>query len=357
MKRIVMNMNQFGPNYSIDLFYIHRKFRSDVLIKKEHIPLEGGTDFLTSEDTTIVNQLKEAMKAQGYHRAPIVLNLNLSSLFIEEMRLPALSAKELRNAVKFELNKLYPNYRERFIVAQRVYATVRKTRVVRILMMDKEHYRALIAFVKRLRQPLTRIVIASSSLYNAVIKYKLADPNKPFFFVNVTPENTMVVVHRRHLVGHAALPHGLGSDQVGSKKAYKLLEEQDLSWVKAMSRDLNRILYEPQNLSVKTIYLNIETRKNETIIPLLKEYLGREIIPVKDTIEVEQEENVKNGSNNPHPPKKSLVEVPNPVIAYLGEMGALIRPKKAGFNLPKFVRKPRVKRQKTRKVVVQDEDN
>lgn len=311
MKKIIMTINQFDQTLFFDLLFIKQGLTKLVVEKQEHYYyLDLDYNYFKNDLSKVINDLKKIFEVNNYHKAPLIINLNLVNMFIEEIELPKLSFQEERKAIQIELNKYYNDYQTRYLNLTKSYILNRQFKKIRVLLFDKEQYFFLLQFIKQLKHRVMSIRVASDVLAQAVIKYRLVDLHQPFVFINVTLENTMILVYHKRLISHHLYHQGFKINSEEDKEAF--INRQSV-FMNELATEVKKVIYRQNNIAIDNIYLHIETLNDDKMRTLLIDNLNRE---------------VKNVLNNPS-------------VLRLLSIGALLIPSPLCFKLP-F----KVKRQK-----------
>ncbi len=280
MKKIVLNINQYNHQVSFDMlfvltqFFTEGKLINNKIINVEHIAFDDEFVFFETDASHPVDLLGKTITQNGFDKAPIIIALNSNALFTENVEIPKLSVKEEKKAIQIELERLYEDYQDRYVYVQKGSFVNKQLRQVKTYFYNKNHYAEILHLIKRLKHPLSRVVLTPHMLAQAIQTNRLCDLTQPFIFVNVSELFTDILVMNKGLQTYHLVNQGIMSQKDMEAMEYYKYES---NVIKTLASEIKRVMYNSQNAEIKNIYLNVENEGNGNGVDLLSSYLMLEV--------------------------------------------------------------------------------
>ncbi|HHU79871.1 MAG TPA: hypothetical protein GXZ35_00850 [Acholeplasmataceae bacterium] len=275
MKKIILNMNQSDLHVSFDIVFVNSTLLKSTVVKTEHIALEKGVFFFEKDMSYVISLLERVINENGYQKAPITLSLNSNNLFIETIEIPRLTAQEEKKALQIEMERLYNDYQDRFIFVQKSSLVNKQVKRIKIALYDRVRYKEILNFIKKLKHPLTKVVLTPYSLGQSLSSNRLCDFTKPFVFVNISTLSTVIIVYRKNVESYHISNVGIDKQEDLDSNDYYLLKRDA---IKLIANDVKQVLYNTKNFDARNIYLNVENDDDENSCDLLSDYLGYKVM-------------------------------------------------------------------------------
>lgn len=305
MKKLIISVNHYDNGVSFDLVFVNSSATKTEVIERVHYPVDPAINFFKDDLTEVSEAVKNIIIEKAYTKAPVYLLLNVRGLFIEELTLPRLSSSQAKRSIRAELSRMYPNYKDRFVFDIKIFTLVRKSKKIRVGLYNKQHYKTILSWIKSMKLKLKSVSTAPCALHKGIRKLKLVQAKQPFFFINISEHNTMVLVHKKQLAGFHVFEAGMQPNFTDEHDLINIKNQSNP--LKSVAVELRRVLYDQTALSIKDCYVNVEHNANDAASDVLEAYLGKTMTPV----------------DNEHPLKDTLSVI-----------GALYPNKKDDFNFP-----------------------
>ncbi len=244
--------------------------------------IENNNNSLGKQLDSLGKTIRQDLISRDYFKYPVIVNLNLDEMFIENLEIPRLSKKEMTRAIHLELAKLYGDFERRFAFSILNFPLNKQICNVKIALYDLESYRSLLTFFKETRLKIERITLAPYNLKNLILSKKMVDKSdSPNLIININKQYTTIIVQKnKFVITYDIINSGFSGFNNNLFNLLELWKEEEL-----FSRDLKREIKRNFDLifnevyrisgslvaeSTVDIYLHIEGESKNNLIKALE---------------------------------------------------------------------------------------
>jgi hypothetical protein len=185
VKKIIFTFQEIGNKLDFDLLFTEKGFKGNKIVNRYHHSLSSVQEFFDGDNTELINSLQLEITTEKFNRSAVTVVLGSDELFLERLTLPVLSAGETAKSFNLEMEKIYGNYKSRFVTSAVASKIDKHLNLHKVVFYRLTKYRYLVEFIKKLGLSLDHVIIKPEALKNALLHNFLVDTHRNVLFVNV----------------------------------------------------------------------------------------------------------------------------------------------------------------------------
>lgn len=148
-------------------------------------------DYTTERIFTDAKKISQTLKQNDFKSAPIYISLDIPHIFQETVSLPKLSNREKNKALELEMDKLYTNWKERFVY---LYSEKKNKSNFdyNFILLDKIYFSKVMALFKPLGHHIAKIGWTKQTVGKYVARTKVYGSSNSGLFIDVGSFDTSV---------------------------------------------------------------------------------------------------------------------------------------------------------------------
>lgn len=288
MKRNILTITVVDNVFYFDVLCVEKTKEIKIDFRLGYL-LDRNNNSLAKHLETLAKNIRQDLIHKEYFKYPVLVNLNLDGIFIENLELPRLSKKELLRAVHLELAKLYGDFENKFVYSALLYPEKKQNYNIRVALYNLEIYRHLLQFIRKTRLKIERIALAPNNFKNMILNKKIINqPEKANLVTNVGKNfSTIVAIKDKTVIAHYIVHYGYKNF---NDKFMELLKNWDsgetlpTALKRELNRETSRIMKEVFRISGGLIkdyqvetYLYVEDEIETKLIKAIEMYYDLEI--------------------------------------------------------------------------------
>lgn len=225
MKRNILTITVVENDFYFDLLCVEKQKDLNVDFRLNYL-VERNNNSLGKQLETLARNVRQDLLHEEYLKYPVLVNLNLDGVFIEDLEIPRLSKKELRRALYLELAKLYGDFDSKFVYSVLLKSASKQLYNLKVALFNLETYRHLLDFLQETRLKIERISLAPDNLKNFILNRKMVfRPENANLIINMGKNfSTLIGIKDKSVIAHQIVHCGY---KTFSDKFVELLE----NWV------------------------------------------------------------------------------------------------------------------------------
>lgn len=196
--RVVFNVTQFDNMLfiNIDCFDFnllgYRITDCNTIYKHE---LNLDDEKFDTEAFLMIAQINDLLKKIDINHPTCILNIASNKMIFEKFTLPKLTATEVYKSLSVELNKLYPNFENRFIWQYTKLISDGYANKYDVAMLELDLYKKILGWFKDIKVNLISSVVNQSSLRRILMKTEVFKRKRGSVFINMKDNETQIIVN------------------------------------------------------------------------------------------------------------------------------------------------------------------
>jgi hypothetical protein len=276
MKRNLLTITLVDNIFYFDILCINQQKQLQVEFRLNYL-LDRANNILNKYLQTLARNIRHDLIYKDYNKYPIIVNLNLNGIFIENIEVPRLSKRETKRALHLELAKLYGNFDSKFIYSVLKFPYGKQFNL-QVALFDLEIYRNILFFLNETRLKIQSITLAPNNFKNLLLDNKMIyRPENANIVINIGKNYTTIIgVRGKEVIAHHIINHGYKTFEdkfIDLLKSSSDEEAPSLNLKKEMNRELFPIIEEVNRISGALIteseveiYLYVEDEIEDRLI-------------------------------------------------------------------------------------------